>query len=101
LCGFLGDDQIVKYDLIKEKYNLGFLEYYEKKGFAVNHIPTIDGAVISEEILKKGLDAYRKMPKPILVHCNTGMTRSDAVVGYIVSKVGKAPHNPYGGLFED
>ncbi len=99
----LGNDQLPYYDQLPG----GLPGYYRANGFDVAHIPMIDmfhvykkmkGGIpknakhVSDADLAKAYEAYKELPKPVLVHCSAGIDRSGAVVRYIKSKeIGPEP----------
>lgn len=80
--------------------NLGspdLLQFYQKQGFEVCHIPWEDpahrplsGNFNHQEELRricpKALDAFDKLPKPVLLHCSAGQDRSAPVAAYIFTQ---------------
>lgn len=90
----LGPDQMHMYKDVPG----GLVNYYRKNGFKVAHVPTVDKHRIfikaktkvpkgTEWLSQAELDeiyaAYRRLPKPVLVHCSAGIDRSGAAVRYI------------------
>ncbi len=69
------------------------IDFYEKKGFKVKHIPWEDPQhrktepKLIEKKLKKvrseALIAYNDLPKPVLIHCSAGIDRSAPVAAFI------------------
>lgn len=77
--------------------NLGsknLVDCYRKEGFEVRHIPWDDPAHRQDSggdsfagelkvVQAKALEAFRALPKPILLHCSAGIDRSAPVAAYI------------------
>ena len=81
---FLDDEHLPLYDQIPG----GLIAYYKEKGFEVAHIPARDfqSPPLSDEELKKTGDAYAILPKPVLVHCSAGISRTGHAVAYLLGK---------------
>jgi len=69
---------------------------YERHGFIVRSIPWEDPAYrvaravllrrSGLEVREKSLRAFDDLPKPVLLHCSSGIQRSSPVSGFIYSK---------------
>ncbi len=76
----LDDEQLKFYDVTE-----GLVAYYRKKGFDVVHIPVRDhkSPALSPEESRGVLEAFRGLPKPVLVHCSAGRDRTGAAVRFL------------------
>jgi len=63
------------------------IEFYEVAGFRVRHIPVEKGRrpPLNHHQLSAVLDAWRDLPKPVLVHCGSGVDRTDAAIEHILN----------------
>lgn len=79
-----------------EQLDLGaptLLDFYRAQGFEVVHLPWEDPhhsktspAAVRKKLLairKKALEAYRRLPKPVLIQCSAGIDRTAPVAAYI------------------
>ena len=68
----------------------GLLEHYRRAGFHVGHVPVPDRQTppIAPEDLEAIDRLFRRLPKPVLVHCWAGIDRTGAAVDYLLSKTG-------------
>ena len=75
----------------------GLIELYEKEGLIVRHIPWEDpahpdvsvGLSYKQQISQcraAALAAYDSNPKPVLIHCSSGIQRSSPVAAFIFAK---------------
>lgn len=74
----------------------GLLALYRDAGFEVAHLPWADPAHARtaerrrelhnqvHQIKKRAVAEYRRLPKPVLLHCSAGIDRSSPVAAYIV-----------------
>ena len=71
----------------------GLFGYFRAQGFNFCHIPITDYQTPSESQMENVLEAFDRMPKPVLLQCSAAIDRTSPVAGYIVSKRGrgKAP----------
>jgi len=63
----------------------GLIRYYEKNKFEVCHVPIMSRQyvyLLSEEEVAVA-SAYKELPKPILIHGNEGMFRTEAALEVI------------------
>jgi protein tyrosine phosphatase (PTP) superfamily phosphohydrolase (DUF442 family) len=74
----LGDDQLPLYAALPD----GLIAYYRAAKFTVAHVPSRDHAnpPLSREQLDTVRHAYRELPKPVLVHCSAGCSRTGEAV---------------------
>jgi protein-tyrosine phosphatase len=63
------------------------IEFYEVAGFHVCHIPVEKGRrpPLNQRQLAAVLEAWRELPKPVLVHCSAGLDRTDAAIEHILN----------------
>jgi protein tyrosine phosphatase (PTP) superfamily phosphohydrolase (DUF442 family) len=68
---------------------MGLLSYYEDAGFQVAHIPAKDfqWPPLFAEQLEQVWQAYLRLPKPVLVHCNAGISRTGSAVEHIQGRL--------------
>jgi hypothetical protein len=76
----------------------GLLGFYRANRFEVAHFPWADPAHAKnaeerahlkgqiQEIKIKALEAFKRLPKPVLLHCSAGIDRSSPVAAFISSK---------------
>lgn len=74
----LDDDQLSYYEGLKGN----LIDEYKTAGFAVAHIPVRDHREppMTATQLDEVETAYRKLTKPVLVHCSAGLDRTGAVI---------------------
>ncbi len=67
----------------------GLIQHYADAGFFVAHIPTADGQTepFTDEQLDAAWDVYRRLPKPVLVHCSAGFDRTGRVVDHVLRRL--------------
>ena len=82
----LGDDQLPLY---AEALPEGLLGRYRAAGFEVAHMGVRDG--LTEPYTAAQLDeawaSFRRLPKPVLVHCSAGYDRTGRVVRHILGRL--------------
>ena len=76
----------------------GLLGFYRANGFEVAHFPWADPAHAKsaeerarltgqiEEIKIKALQAFDRLPKPVLLHCSAGIDRTSPVAAFIITQ---------------
>ncbi len=70
----------------------GLLDYYRQNAFGVAHLSIEDpehhpeGWEALEKSLEQAWQVFQALPKPVLVHCSAGKTRSRKVAEYICKK---------------
>jgi Tyrosine phosphatase family len=67
----------------------GLLRHYAACGFTVAHVPTPDGLQhpFTPGQLEEAWQAYRRLPKPVLVHCSAGYDRTGRIVEHLLRRM--------------
>ena len=82
----LGDDQLPLYSGALPE---GLLARYRAAGFEVAHHGVPDGLTepFTEAQLDEAWASFRRLPKPVLVHCSAGHDRTGRVVRHILGRL--------------
>lgn len=93
VIAIMGDKELAHYHLTDIGAS-GLLDLYEKEGLAVRRInwedpahPAVSVGLPYDEQLEQAraaaLDAFDAFPKPMLIHCSSGIQRSSPVAAFI------------------
>lgn len=71
----------------------GLLASYREAGFTVMHLPTLDHQqpVLNSRQLTHIATTYRRLPKPVLIHCSAGLGRTGLAVDHIIREQEASP----------
>lgn len=61
----------------------GLLGYYESRGINVESIPCTDYQRPTDTQMGQVLAAFRRLPKPVLLHCSAGIDRTALVAAFL------------------
>ena len=61
------------------------VDYYRTAGFEVAHVPSTNHEPLSPTNLDNVWREFQRLPKPVLVHCSYGNTRSRSATEHIVA----------------
>lgn len=98
LICLMGAAEFRHYDaVVSELAAKDLIDLYEKHGFEVRRVPWEDpkykvalgGPSYKEQLLEareEALRAFDELPKPVLLHCSSGIQRSSPVAAFIYSQ---------------
>ena len=61
----------------------GLLGYYESRSLAVASVPCTDYQRPTEDQIQCVLEAFRRLPRPVLLHCSAGIDRTAPVAAFL------------------
>ena len=61
----------------------GLLGYYRSRGLVVESIPCTDYQTPTVLQKQQVLDAFQRLPKPVLLHCSAGIDRSSPAAAFL------------------
>lgn len=77
----LDDAQLAYYQDLPVPGDL--IAYYRQNGLEVAHVPTRNHAPLLQEQLDAAWDACARLPRPLVVHCSAGQTRTGKVIRHL------------------
>lgn len=94
----LSEEQLGFYSRVPD----GLLSYYRKHGFSVERIGITDpagnpeGWQELEARFPQIYEAFKSLPKPVLVHCSAGCDRTGKAVEYVKARLAEESNNESG-----
>jgi hypothetical protein len=94
----LSHEKELKYYISLDLHPDGLLGFYRSSGLKVEHLGWPDPAhaqtsaererrmALVDHIRVEASEAFERMPKPVLLHCSSGIDRSPPVAAFIVGK---------------
>ena len=80
------NSQLAHYNHLDLDGEGGLLGYYRSLGLDVVHVPALDhkSPPLNSDELDAVWEAFQRLEKPVLIHCNAGRDRTGAALEYIL-----------------
>jgi len=65
--------------------NTSLVNFYKVHGLKAAHIRTTDGVTPNWVVRSLALEAFIELPKPVLIHCSSGIERSAIAAEHIIN----------------
>ncbi len=90
------NNQLAHYYHLKLDGDGGLLGYYRSLGLDVVHVPALDhkSPPLNNDELDAVWEAFQRLEKPVLIHCNAGRDRTGAALEYILWHLGEDHAEP-------